>query len=394
MAKVRVRKRGKTYSYIFEAGRINGKRKVIEKGGFPSSDTAYTAGVEAYTDWKHGNIGITSERITLSDFAELWFSRKEKDIRDSSYENYGSIIKTKITAFLGSYILQDLTPAIVESWVQQLYTRGYSKNHIRQCRMLLKAILDYAVHPCGLIPSNPCVYVKIPKNAPTGVVPRVVVPMSRYRELMSRYPRGHYIRIAIVLLYQTGMRMGEVLGLTWEDIDFKSQSLTIDKQRINTSRGPSYKRLAATKTEKSRRKIFMSAELISELQAEQIRQQNFPIINVIDSDGYIYTHSKGLRLVTDMTPVHLVCLSRKGTPLNTTQLSRCLRKEGLNSHSFRHTQATRLAKAHVPPVTAARRLGHANASITLDLYTHDTDDMQKNAREALEMEQWDLFFST
>ena len=56
MAQVRTRKCGKTWSYIFEAGNINGKRKVVEKGGFPTKDAAYKAGVSAYTDFLHGNI--------------------------------------------------------------------------------------------------------------------------------------------------------------------------------------------------------------------------------------------------------------------------------------------------------------------------------------------------
>ena len=69
MATVRTRKRGKTYSYIFEAGKkADGKRKVVEKGGFATRKLAYDAGVAAYTDWKHGNIGIVSENITLKDF--------------------------------------------------------------------------------------------------------------------------------------------------------------------------------------------------------------------------------------------------------------------------------------------------------------------------------------
>lgn len=56
MSQVRTRKRGKTFSYIFEAGKINGRRKVVEKGGFSTQKAAYKAGVEAYTDWLHGAI--------------------------------------------------------------------------------------------------------------------------------------------------------------------------------------------------------------------------------------------------------------------------------------------------------------------------------------------------
>ncbi|SHK95399.1 AP2-like DNA-binding integrase domain-containing protein [Selenomonas ruminantium] len=67
MATIRTRKRGRTYSYIFEAGQVNGKRKTVEKGGFKTKEAAYNAGVEAYADFKHGNIGIVSDHITLKD---------------------------------------------------------------------------------------------------------------------------------------------------------------------------------------------------------------------------------------------------------------------------------------------------------------------------------------
>ena len=70
--KVRTRKRGKTWSYIFEAEQVNGKRKVLEKGGFATESAAYNDGVEAYIDFMHGNIGITSESITLKDFMTNW----------------------------------------------------------------------------------------------------------------------------------------------------------------------------------------------------------------------------------------------------------------------------------------------------------------------------------
>ena len=76
MAQVRVRKRGKTFSYIFEAGKKpDGKRKVVEKGGFESKKAAYDAGVAAYNDWRHGNIGIVSENITLKDFITNWLEK-------------------------------------------------------------------------------------------------------------------------------------------------------------------------------------------------------------------------------------------------------------------------------------------------------------------------------
>ena len=72
VTRIRTKKRGKTWSYAFEAGKTpEGKRRTIERGGFPSESEAYDAGVTAYTDFKHGNIGITSEHLTLGDYLEL-----------------------------------------------------------------------------------------------------------------------------------------------------------------------------------------------------------------------------------------------------------------------------------------------------------------------------------
>ena len=95
MAKVRTRKRGKTWSYIFEAGKKeDGKRRVVEKGGFPSKEAAYDAGTAAYTDWKHGNIGITSENITVADFLQNWLDNvAAMNVRATTFEHYASCIR-------------------------------------------------------------------------------------------------------------------------------------------------------------------------------------------------------------------------------------------------------------------------------------------------------------
>jgi len=66
MSKIRIRKRGNTYSYSFDISK--NPRRMKEKGGFATEDDAFDAGVKAYTDWKSGNIGITSERVKLRDY--------------------------------------------------------------------------------------------------------------------------------------------------------------------------------------------------------------------------------------------------------------------------------------------------------------------------------------
>ena len=110
MAGIRTRKRGKTWSYSFEAGTVGGKRKVIEKGGFASQDDAFDAGVEAYSAWKHGCIGVTAKKTLLSDFFDQWVHTIcPTRVRDSTLRLYDAQIRNHITPHLGHIALQDLT---------------------------------------------------------------------------------------------------------------------------------------------------------------------------------------------------------------------------------------------------------------------------------------------
>ena len=110
MATVRTRKRGKTYSYIFEAGKKDdGKRRVVEKGGFATRKLAYDAGVAAYTDWKHGNIGIVSENITLKDFMTNWLEKVVAlNVKPNTMQMYNAYFKQYILPKLGNVPVQEV----------------------------------------------------------------------------------------------------------------------------------------------------------------------------------------------------------------------------------------------------------------------------------------------
>lgn len=389
MAKVRTRKRGKTYSYIFEAGKKpDGKRKVVEKGGFPTVEAAYTAGVEAFTSWKHGDIGITSEKITVRDFAKLWMKHMETNIRGTTAYSYRSALDFRILPYIGDITLQALRPSHIDGFLKKMYETGKSKGYIKVVRNVAKAMLDYAVYPCELITSNPCLYVKIPKKAPDKVIPRTVVTHEMYASLLEKYPLGHYMHIPLVLMWHTGMRIGEILGLTWDDIDFDAGTITISHQLIYLSGS----KFGEPKTKGSKRVIYATEECLAELQQEQNRQLFCEIANAKTSDGHIISYSIGYRLSDDYTPIGLVCVKTDGSQISRTSILKHLKAHGLNTHSFRHTQATRLASAGVQPVTVARRLGHSRVDTTLNIYTHDTGEQQKSAADVLQDMDEDAFW--
>ena len=187
MAQVRVRKRGKTFSYIFEAGKkADGKRKVVEKGGFATRKLAYDAGVAAYNDWRHGNIGIVSENITLKDFMTNWLEKVVAlNVKPNTMQVYSSYFRQYILPKLGDVPVQELTPAKLDAWIRELSQEGYAKNTLSQMRTLIRNALNYAIYPAKLISANPANYIKVPKKAPTNVVKRHIITTSKNFPLLQ-----------------------------------------------------------------------------------------------------------------------------------------------------------------------------------------------------------------
>ena len=232
MAQVRTRKRGKTWSYIFEAGKIDGRRKVVEKGGYATKAEAYRAGVEKYNDYLHGNIGITSESITLKNFMTAWLENVVAlNVKASSMQTYRTLFKTRIVPYLGEVKIQDLTPAMLDKWIRALQQAGLSYNTISSIHAFIHNALNYAVYPAQLISSNPAAYIKVPKNAPRNVVKRHIVSQEQFKCLLEKYPFGSPYYMPLMLLHHTGMRIGEVLGLSWSDIDFTAKKNLLGELR-------------------------------------------------------------------------------------------------------------------------------------------------------------------
>ena len=383
MAQVRTRKRGKTFSYIFEAGKkADGRRNVVEKGGFATKDAAYKAGVAAYNDYLHGNIGITSERVTLKDFMTAWLENViALNVRPTTMQKHQSHFKNQILPHLGEAKVQDLTPAMIDEWMRKLLQNGLSKNTLSAIHALLKTALDYAVYPAQLISSNPVAYIKVPKNAPRNVIERKIITPERFSVLLEKYPFGTQFYIPLLLLYHTGMRLGEVLGLSWSDVDFTAKRITLRQQVVYINKRGYF--LTSLKTESSNRYVLVDDILLSELRRWQAQQRENEkhfgdsyVYVYREADGHIERLSKGLP-APDGEKVSLVCVHDNGRIILKGCFTRILKREGLNAHSFRHTHATQLIENGAAPKGVAGRLGHANTQITQNLYTHNTAKLQE-----------------
>ena len=372
--KIRIRKRGKTYSYSFDISKH--PRRMKEKGGFATEEEAFDAGVQAYADWKSGNIGVTSERVTLKDYLASWLENVARpNVKRTTYDSYRFTIKSRIIPYLGDQIIQDLRPRHVDEWLKTLAKKGMSRGTIQQTKTVLSTALKYAIYPAELIRANPCMGLSIPRSAPKQVVKRTVITPEQAATLFQ----DNKYRTVLKLLYHTGMRIGEVLGLTWDDIDLKTGKISIVRQRIQNY-------FETPKTESSARTFYADAALLVYLRAlkaaqakDEMRLGEAYQITYEDKahDRAVVVLPKKLLPAPTLERRMILCIKKNGTPILRDSFKAILRKHGLNAHSFRHTHATKLIEAGAKPVDVAARLGHKDATITQNLYAHDTEEMQQ-----------------
>lgn len=376
------RLRGKSWYYIFETSKH--PRKLTSKGGYSTEQEALDAGVLAYADWKSGNIAVTSARVKVKDFLVTWLENVVRpNVKRTTYVNYSSAVRSRILPHLGARILQDLRPRDLDAWLQVLVKEGLSHGTIRSTKTVLSIALKYAVYPGEIIKTNPTSGLTIPRSAPKKVVPRVIVAPERFAAI----PTEAKWYAAVKILYHTGMRLGEALGLSWSDIDFKTGEIHIVRQRVR--RGY----FDTPKTDSSTRMIFADTELLSYLRTLKAAQAKDEM-RLGESYQLVYEDTQNRRnlilLPKKMPPLEgllwhpLVCRLPSGRALPHEYVINALHRQGLNPHSFRHTHATKLIEAGAKPVAVAARLGHADVGITMNLYTHNTEEMQKETSQLFE----------
>lgn len=209
MSKIRIRKRGNTYSYSFDISK--NPRRIKEKGGFATEDDAFDAGVKAYTDWKSGNIGITSARVKLRDYLASWLENVVRpNVKRTTFKSYHNAIGSRITPQIGDIYLQELRPRDIDLWVNELAHAGLSQGTIRQTKTVLSIALKYAIYPAELITANPTTGINIPRSAPHKVVMRTIITPEQFAAI----PESNKYYPLLKILYHTGLRISEALGLT------------------------------------------------------------------------------------------------------------------------------------------------------------------------------------
>ena len=391
MGSVNVRKRGDKWQYQFEAASVNGKRKQITKSGFRTKKEALEAGANALAEYNNCGLTFTPSEISFSDYLDFWIKEYAKvNLKETTSENYIKKIRLYIKPKLGIYKLKSLTPAILQSFINEKFNEGFSRNTLLVLKGILSGSLNYAVEPLGYIKNTPMTSVKLPlkraiPNTPTRKKDKYVVSEEQFKNIIERFPYGHSCYLPFQLAYRCGLRLGETFAITWDDVDFDKKTLNINKQ-VQWENKHWY--FTGTKYN-SDRIIYLDDKIIDILKKYKVQQikdkeyyeEHYTILKV-NSENQINER--------DGNEINLINIRENGTYIQPRVMQHAFRiihyklgyKE-LDYHSLRHTHATMLLSAGANIKSVQERLGHKKIDMTLDIYTHVTDEMRKQTLQIL-----------
>lgn len=355
-----IRKRGNKYCIVIDIGPDpeTGKRRQKWFSGYKTKKEAQADVAKKITELNEGTF-VEPSKITLKDYLVQWLEIKKMCVEKSTFSSYSSNITYHIIPSIGMIALHKLNVIHIQKCYKSALDNGVSNNSILLLHRILKTALNLAVKQ-NIISRNPADFVEIPKKEKTSIQTWTEEEVKRFL-LHSQESRYH---IAYLIAITTGMRLGEVLGLRWQDVDFRNHTVT-----INQTVGGDDKVKNTAKTNASKRTIPVPVETIEAIKKHRIQ-----------------INKEKLRMGSAYQDLDLINCNESGGVLKRDPFRRKFYKEINNAkvkkikiHDLRHTHATILLKQGVNPKIISERLGHTDISLTLRVYSHVLPNMQEEA---------------
>lgn len=292
--------------------------------------------------------------MKLNEWLDIWLNKYVKHtIKARTYFTYQNMIRHHINPILGDRELSEINAEILQSFMNEKIEHGnllngkpLSTSTVLAIKSILKQALTFALK-LGLMEKDYFTFISIPRKMEKEVDAFELVDQKRIEEYCLQSSKNNYF--GIILCLYTGIRIGELLALSWNDIDFEKKLLFVRHTiSIINENGVTKTVLQEPKTKNSKRVIPLPFNILSHL--KKIKKKS-------KSQFLITTHSNGM--------VSIRSYQRTFEKI----LKRC-HIEHKNFHALRHTFATRALEAGMDIKTLSEILGHKNASITLNRYSH------------------------
>ena len=304
---------------------------------------------------------MKNKQIILSDWLVKWLEYKSLNLKQRTYMRYYELIVLHIQKGIGKYYLNEITIDVVQkylSWEQKsgniINQCGLSTSSINTLILILKSAMNYAVE-CEVLKVNCLLKLKTPKHTQRMVDAYSSKDQMKIEKYIFHYGRANHIGV-IMCLY-LGIRLGELLSLKWEDIDFSNATITINRTyaKIRDVNGKYVDLITPPKTESAKRIIPIPAFLAVILKEKKQKSNSEYVIST--------------------------CKGGIVSPRSFQRTFECIIKNAKvprkNFHALRHTFATRALESGMDIKTLSEIMGHKNPSITLSYYGHSLFETKK-----------------
>lgn len=385
-----IEKRGKN-SYrltVSEGFDLNGRPMIHRKTIHGTKKEAEVELAKFVTEVQNGLV-IDGKSLKFAEFVDVWKrDYGSKELAPTTYKRYCRMLETRILPYFGHFYINKIRPTdimkfydLLEKDTQLVRKKGnngsktkkpLSGKTILEHHRLLRAMLHRAVY-WQLIVSNPAERVQPPRAKKPK---RRSYDDEQTKILLENLEKltveDTKYKVAIILTIFTGVRLGELMGLEWQDVDFRNGIISINRSSQYISDMGVFTKVP--KTESSIREIAIPEFIISLLEEYKLWYTDQKSLY-----GELWTNSDRLFVQADGKPMHPSSISKWFVKYVGT-----IGLPVINFHGLRHTNASLLVAQNVDIAVVSARLGHAQISTTLDFYVHPLLSHNRKAGYALE----------
>ena len=305
---------------------------------------------------------LPSCKLTVGEWLNTWISEYTADWKPLTVCNYSKQIKKHLIPRLGAAKLEDLDTHTIQLFYNSLTKSGLAPKTVKNIHGVLHAALEQAISN-GYIHKNPTAGCKLPKVVRPEIKPLEPEEIAR---MLKEAKKDAYDNLFIVAMF-TGMRQGELLGLSWDNVNFKTGQITI-KQQLQCKDGVYF--LETPKSGKCR--VLSPAPVVMEALKDEQQQQNAnkQIVGAAWENKFslVFTDALGKNLVRRTVVKHFkAVIERANIPPD------------VRFHDLRHSFAVTSLYSGDDVKTVQANLGHATAQFTLDVYGHVTQKMRQES---------------
>lgn len=353
----------------YTTGRDPGTGKQVQKSVYGATQAEVRKKLQQATTAIDEGIYMEPSRLTVGAWLDIFLAEYLAGVKPRTLDSYKTACNHHIKPALGAVKLNALNTPTIQAFYNKLQKGGLSPKTIKNLHGVLHKALTQAVE-VGYLKYNVSDACKLPRIEKAEIKPLDNDNISKFLDAI----KGHDFETVFIVTLFTGMRQGEVLGLTWDCVYFEKGTIVVNKQLQKERGGAGEYMLISPKNNKSRQ-ITPASAVMQVLKAHRIRQMEWQL-----KAGPAWENDKNLVFTNQLGHN----LSAQTVYLHFKKIAKGLGLPEARFHDLRHSYAVAALQSGDDIKTVQENLGHHTAAFTLDIYAHVTEQMKTDSANRMD----------